>query len=71
MGVFAFLTTEPNAVVGPVHEKAMPVILTSREARETWMQGSLEEALALQGPAPNDALRIVATGSKKDSREQP
>ena len=26
--LFAFLTTEPNAVVAPIHAKAMPVILT-------------------------------------------
>jgi putative SOS response-associated peptidase YedK len=27
--IFAFLTTEPNAVVKPIHVKAMPVILTA------------------------------------------
>jgi hypothetical protein len=27
--IFAFLTTEPNAIVAPIHPKAMPVILTS------------------------------------------
>ena len=26
--IFAFLTTEPNRVVGAIHPKAMPVILT-------------------------------------------
>jgi putative SOS response-associated peptidase YedK len=64
--VFAFLTTEPNGVVGPVHEKAMPVILDSEEAREMWMKGSAKEALALQRPAADDALRVVATGQKQD-----
>jgi putative SOS response-associated peptidase YedK len=29
--IFAFLTTEPNKVVGAIHPKAMPVILTTRE----------------------------------------
>ena len=33
--VFAFLTTEPNAVVAPIHAKAMPVILTTSEELET------------------------------------
>jgi len=28
---YGFLTTEPNAVVVPVHPKAMPVILTPAE----------------------------------------
>ena len=65
--VFAFLTTQPNAEVAPVHEKAMPVCLMDREARETWLEGSVEEALALQGPAPDGTLQIVATGSRQDS----
>jgi putative SOS response-associated peptidase YedK len=64
--LFAFLTTEPNAEVAPIHAKAMPVLLLDEAARETWLTGSLEAALALQRPAPDDALRIVATGSKKD-----
>jgi putative SOS response-associated peptidase YedK len=65
--VFAFLTTVPNAEVAPVHEKAMPVLLLDREARETWLEGSVEAALALQGPAPDGTLKIVATGKKQDS----
>ena len=64
--LFAFLTTEPNAEVAAVHEKAMPVLLLDREARETWLEGSVEEALALQGPTSDDAVRIVATGEKLD-----
>jgi hypothetical protein len=28
--VYGFLTTAPNAVVEPIHPKAMPVILTDR-----------------------------------------
>ncbi len=35
--LFAFLTTEANGVVGPIHPKAMPVILTSEDEIETWM----------------------------------
>jgi putative SOS response-associated peptidase YedK len=64
--LFAFLTTEPNAEVAPMHEKAMPVLLTDREARETWLNGSVEDALALQGPAPDGSLQVVATGSRND-----
>ena len=29
--VYGFLTTSPNAVVEPIHPKAMPVILTTDE----------------------------------------
>ena len=64
--VYAFLTTEPNAEVAPMHEKAMPLLLLDREVRETWLMGSVEEALALQKPAPDGTLKIVATGERKD-----
>jgi hypothetical protein len=30
-------TTAPNAVVEPIHPKAMPVILTTDEERDVWM----------------------------------
>jgi hypothetical protein len=35
--LFGFLTTEPNAVVGPIHPKAMLVILTTPEEGDAWM----------------------------------
>jgi putative SOS response-associated peptidase YedK len=35
--VYGFLTTAPNAVVAPIHDKAMPVILTTDEERDVWM----------------------------------
>jgi putative SOS response-associated peptidase YedK len=64
--LFGFLTTEPNDVVGPVHPKAMPVILNTPDEIETWMTAPAEEALKLQRPSPDGALRIVATGVKED-----
>lgn len=64
--LYAFLTTSANAVVAPVHAKAMPVILSSEDDCETWLTAPAEEALALQQPAPDDLLQIVATGAKSD-----
>jgi putative SOS response-associated peptidase YedK len=32
--VYGFLTTEPNAIVAPIHPKAMPVILATAEEYE-------------------------------------
>jgi putative SOS response-associated peptidase YedK len=64
--LFGFLTTDANAEVGAVHPKAMPVILTSTEAVEQWLTLPVKEALALQKPLPDGALRIVATGEKED-----
>jgi putative SOS response-associated peptidase YedK len=49
-----------------VHPKAMPVILTSEQAVEQWLTLPVKEALALQKPLPDGALRIVATGEKED-----
>jgi putative SOS response-associated peptidase YedK len=64
--IFAFLTTEPNAEVGAIHPKAMPVILTKPEELEQWMTAPAKEALELQRPLPDGALRIVALGAKQD-----
>jgi putative SOS response-associated peptidase YedK len=64
--LFAFLTTEPNKVVGEIHPRAMPVILTTREEIDIWMSTPAEEALKLQRPLADDALMIVARGEKKD-----
>jgi hypothetical protein len=53
-------------VVGPIHPKAMPVILTKPEEIEAWMTAPAEEALKLQRPLPDGFLGIVARGEKKD-----
>jgi putative SOS response-associated peptidase YedK len=64
--LFAFLTTEPNAVVAPIHPKAMPVILTNADEIETWLTAPAPEAMKLQRPLPDNALKIVARGEKQD-----
>jgi len=72
--LYGFMTTKPNAVVAPIHEKAMPVILTTEDEIETWMTAPWSEAKALQRSAPDDALVIVekpATQVKYPQGNQP
>ncbi|PYE47146.1 hypothetical protein DFI02_1011300 [Rhizobium sp. PP-F2F-G20b] len=54
--LYAFLTCPPNGLVGPIHPKAMPVILPTETEVEAWLTLSRDEARALQQPLLNDQL---------------
>jgi putative SOS response-associated peptidase YedK len=59
------MTTEPNVVVEPIHEKAMPVILMTPDDVEQWLRGTtLEDALKMQKPAPDDVI-VIRSAEKK------
>jgi putative SOS response-associated peptidase YedK len=57
--LYGFLTCDPNAVVKPIHPKAMPVILTEPDEIETWLTAPWSEAKTLQRPLPDDMLIVV------------
>lgn len=57
--LFSFLTTEANEIVKPVHEKAMPVILTEPDEWSEWLGGG-DESLRLQRPLPDKQLHRIA-----------
>lgn len=54
----AFLTCEPNATVGAVHPKAMPVMLRPGDA-ERWLTGERDDACALARPFPDADMRRI------------
>jgi putative SOS response-associated peptidase YedK len=53
--VFAFLTTEPNSIVAPIHPKAMPLIL-HEEDEDRWLGGEVGD---LVSPFPSQLMTVV------------
>jgi putative SOS response-associated peptidase YedK len=53
--VFAFLTTDPNPLVAPIHPKAMPVLL-DEDDEERWLTCSFDDAVALAKPFPSQLM---------------
>ena len=56
--LYSFLTTEPNSVVEPIHNKAMPVMLMTPADVKRWLYGAAADALALQKPAPDKSIMV-------------
>ncbi len=58
---YAFLTCEPNEVVGRIHPKAMPVLLTRPDEAAAWLGGDATEAAALQRPLADAEMVEIET----------
>lgn len=68
LDVFSFMTTTPTALVATVNHERMSVLLAAQEEHEAWLDGSVEEALALVKPFPPEHMRLVQTGYDKTDR---
>lgn len=56
--VFAFLTTDPNPLVAPIHPKAMPVLL-AEEDEERWLTAPFDQAILLAAPYPSQLMAVL------------
>src|SRR3984893_15742627 len=63
--VFAFMTTEPNALTASINHERMPVLLTDPADFETWLSGSTDDAFKLARSYGADQMRIVQSGSER------
>ena len=55
---YAFLTTEPNALVAPIHPKAMPVII-GHQNYASWLESDYITAVELADPYDSDLMKIT------------
>jgi len=63
---FAMVTCEPNALVAPIHPKAIITVLEEADW-DQWLNGSYDDILALQ--RPYDATRMNVRGPLFPTRE--
>lgn len=56
--VYSFLTTEPNALVGDKHQKAMPVILAA-EDHDRWLTAPWDDAKELVSSYPSQLMAMA------------
>lgn len=59
--LYGFLTTDPNNLAKPIHDKAMPVLLLTKEEADIWMTAPWEEAKDLARSLPDNALIVISS----------
>ena len=68
--LMAFLTTDANEIVRPIHPKAMPVLIAPDDY-DTWMRAPWDEAQALVASSLSESLKVVNVGAKTDAVNHP
>ncbi|WP_280140624.1 SOS response-associated peptidase [Filomicrobium insigne] len=63
--VHSFMTTTPNPLVATIHPNRMPVILTTDEEFDIWLNGSADEARSLVRSYPAENMAIVQSAAEK------
>jgi putative SOS response-associated peptidase YedK len=66
--VFAFMTTEPNALTASINHERMPVLITDPADFETWLSGEPEDAFKHARSYAADQMRIVQSGADREDR---
>jgi putative SOS response-associated peptidase YedK len=66
--VFAFMTTEPNALTASINHERMPVLISDPTHFETWLSGSTEDAFKLARSYAAEQMRIVQSGADREDR---
>lgn len=60
LDVYAFLTTKPNELVATIHPSRMPVMLTTEEEFDCWLNGPADEARGLARTFPARHMSMLA-----------
>ena len=64
--VFAFMTTEPNALTVSINHERMPVLITDPADFETWLSAPPSEAFTLARSYAANQMRIVQSGAERE-----
>ncbi len=67
--MFGFLTTAAKAIVAPFRPKATTVILKTPDEVDVCLSAETKDALEVQRPLPDRALKIVARGERSDGKD--
>ena len=59
------MTTEPNELAASINHERMPVLLSSYNDFDQWMNGTPDEAFELVRPYPVEAMQIMQSGFEK------